>query len=31
MNTRHDIGVAALIGKYSDAVEAAPGSRWLSR
>ncbi|HEX4383583.1 MAG TPA: RidA family protein [Myxococcales bacterium] len=25
----HDIGVAKNIGKYSDALEAAPGLRWL--
>ncbi len=25
----HDIGVAAQIGKYSDAVETAPNLRWL--
>ena len=25
----HDIGVAARIGTYSDAVEAAPNQRWL--
>jgi 2-iminobutanoate/2-iminopropanoate deaminase len=25
----HDVGVAAKIGKYGDAVEAAPGQRWL--
>jgi 2-iminobutanoate/2-iminopropanoate deaminase len=25
----HEIGVAARIGKYSDAVEAAPNQRWL--
>ncbi len=30
MNTAHDIGVAAHIGAYSDAVEAPPGSRWLA-
>ena len=30
MNTPHDIGIAAHIGKYSDAVEAAAGSRWLA-
>ena len=30
MNTPHDIGVAARIGKYSDAVEVAPGARWLA-
>jgi len=26
----HDIGVAARIGKYSDAVEVARGARWLA-
>ncbi len=26
----HDLGVAARIGKYSDAVEVAPGARWLA-
>lgn len=30
MNTTHDIGVAAHIGAYSDAVEVAPGARWLA-
>jgi len=30
MNTPHDIGVASQIGKYSDAVEAPAGSRWLA-
>ena len=25
----HDVGVAARIGKYSDAVEVAPNQRWL--
>jgi 2-iminobutanoate/2-iminopropanoate deaminase len=30
MNTSHDIGVAARIGAYSDAVEIAPGARWLT-
>lgn len=30
MNTAHDIGVAAHIGAYSDAVEVAPGARWLA-
>ena len=30
VNTAHDIGVAAQIGKYSDAVEVAPGARWLA-
>ena len=29
MNTRHDVGVANQIGKYGDAVEVPPGSRWL--
>lgn len=29
MNRLHDVGVAKLIGKYGDAVEAGPGSRWL--
>ena len=28
-HTPHDIGVAKHIGRYSDAVEAAPGLRWL--
>jgi 2-iminobutanoate/2-iminopropanoate deaminase len=28
-NTFHDIGVARQIGKYSDAVEAPAGARWL--
>lgn len=28
-NTIHDIGVAAQIGTYSDAVEAPAGTRWL--
>jgi enamine deaminase RidA (YjgF/YER057c/UK114 family) len=30
VNTAHDIGVAARIGSYSDAVEVAPGARWLA-
>jgi enamine deaminase RidA (YjgF/YER057c/UK114 family) len=30
LNTAHDIGVAAHIGAYSDAVEVAPGARWLA-
>jgi 2-iminobutanoate/2-iminopropanoate deaminase len=30
VNTAHDIGVAARIGTYSDAVEVAPGARWLA-
>ncbi len=29
-NIPHDIGVAARIGTYSDAVEVAPGARWLA-
>ena len=29
MHTRHDIGVARQIGRYSDAIEVAPGQRWL--
>jgi enamine deaminase RidA (YjgF/YER057c/UK114 family) len=29
MNKLHDVGVANLIGKYGDAVEAPPGARWL--
>lgn len=29
-NTAHDIGVAAHIGAYSDAVEVVPGARWLA-
>ena len=28
-NTPRNVGVASLIGKYSDAVEAPAGSRWL--
>jgi 2-iminobutanoate/2-iminopropanoate deaminase len=28
--SRHDIGVAAHIGTYSDAIEVAPGARWLA-
>jgi enamine deaminase RidA (YjgF/YER057c/UK114 family) len=30
VNIVRDIGVAAHIGAYSDAVEIAPGSRWLA-
>jgi enamine deaminase RidA (YjgF/YER057c/UK114 family) len=30
MHTPHDIGVATHIGSYSDAVEVAPGARWLA-
>ena len=30
MNTSHDIGVAARIGTYSDAVEVASSARWLA-
>lgn len=30
MHAVHDIGVAAHIGAYSDAVEVAPGARWLA-
>ena len=30
MNTAHDIGIAAQIGPYSDAVQVAPGARWLA-
>jgi 2-iminobutanoate/2-iminopropanoate deaminase len=30
IGTPHDIGVAAQIGAYSDAVEVAPGARWLA-
>ena len=30
VNTPHDIGVAARIGTYSDAVEVAPDARWLA-
>ncbi len=30
MNTSHDIGVAARIGAYSDAIEVAAGARWLA-
>jgi enamine deaminase RidA (YjgF/YER057c/UK114 family) len=30
MTTTHDIGVAAQIGAYSDAVEVASGARWLA-
>jgi enamine deaminase RidA (YjgF/YER057c/UK114 family) len=29
VNTAHDIGIAAHIGAYSDAIEVAPGARWL--
>lgn len=29
MNAQHNIGVAAQIGTYSDAVEVPPGARWL--
>jgi 2-iminobutanoate/2-iminopropanoate deaminase len=29
MNKLHDVGVANLIGKYGDAVEASPSARWL--
>jgi enamine deaminase RidA (YjgF/YER057c/UK114 family) len=29
MNTRHNVGVAARIGTYSDAVEVGPDARWL--
>ncbi len=29
-NVLHDIGIAARIGTYSDAVEVAPGARWLA-
>lgn len=29
MNKLHDVGVARLIGKYGDAVEAPAGARWL--
>jgi len=29
MNKLHDVGVANLIGKYGDAVEAPAGARWL--
>ncbi len=29
MNTQHNTGVAERIGRYSDAVEAPAGSRWL--
>ena len=29
MNTLRNVGVAARIGTYSDAVEVAPGARWL--
>jgi enamine deaminase RidA (YjgF/YER057c/UK114 family) len=30
VNTAHNIGVAAHVGAYSDAVEVAPGARWLA-
>jgi 2-iminobutanoate/2-iminopropanoate deaminase len=30
VNTVRDIGIAAHIGAYSDAVEVAPGARWLA-
>jgi 2-iminobutanoate/2-iminopropanoate deaminase len=30
IGTAHDIGVAAHIGAYSDAVEVPPGARWLA-
>jgi 2-iminobutanoate/2-iminopropanoate deaminase len=30
VNTAHNIGVAAQIGTYSDAVEVASGARWLA-
>lgn len=30
MHTRHDIGVATHIGRYSDAVEVAEPARWLA-
>jgi enamine deaminase RidA (YjgF/YER057c/UK114 family) len=30
VHTPHDIGVAARIGSYSDAIEVAPGARWLA-
>jgi 2-iminobutanoate/2-iminopropanoate deaminase len=29
MNTKHNVGVAARIGAYSDAIEVANGARWL--
>jgi 2-iminobutanoate/2-iminopropanoate deaminase len=29
MHIRHDVGVARQIGSYSDAIEVAPGQRWL--
>lgn len=29
MLTSHDIGVAGQIGKYGDAIEVSPGTRWL--
>jgi 2-iminobutanoate/2-iminopropanoate deaminase len=30
VHASHDIGIAANIGAYSDAVEVAPGLRWLA-
>ncbi len=30
MHTRHDIGVATYIGRYSDAIEVAEPARWLA-
>ena len=30
MNTQHDIGIAAHIGAYSDAVEVPSGAHWLA-
>ena len=30
MHATHDIGIAAHIGAYSDAVEVEPGLRWLA-
>jgi enamine deaminase RidA (YjgF/YER057c/UK114 family) len=29
IHTTHDVGVARQIGTYSDAIEVAPGQRWL--
>lgn len=29
MNTAHNVGVAAKIGTYSDAIEISPNARWL--
>src|SRR2546429_2345235 len=29
MDASHNIGVAARIGSYSDAIEVPPGARWL--